>query len=196
VWVLRRVFVRYIFKNFHQQGWEEGWSSSSTFSCFYFLSITMTHTSKTSVLMITLGAVIAYAIGAGFFHVKSGWRWMVGLGSIPAAIQFLLLFLLPESRRLTSYAQHTHINDPTFFLFPYSPHSTIQKKCFGCSRSHVQDLCKCQPWRHRPQGTLSFYSRSFLNTLLNQCLSPDESPQYSCPTIHLYETSYNLLRPL
>jgi len=66
--------------------------------------------------MITLGAVIAYAIGAGFFRVKSGWRWMVGLGSVPAAIQFLLLFLLPESRRLTSYAQHTCIN-PLFFNF-------------------------------------------------------------------------------
>ena len=65
--------------------------------------------------MITLGAVIAYAIGAGFFHVKSGWRWMVGLGSVPAAVQFFLLFLLPESRRLTSYAQHTCIHDPTFF---------------------------------------------------------------------------------
>jgi SP family myo-inositol transporter-like MFS transporter 13 len=48
--------------------------------------------------MITLGQVIAYGIGAGFFHVKSGWRWMVGLGAIPAGIQFLFLFVLPESR--------------------------------------------------------------------------------------------------
>lgn len=48
--------------------------------------------------MITLGQVIAYAIGAGFFHVKSGWRWMVGLGAVPAGIQFFLLFFLPESR--------------------------------------------------------------------------------------------------
>jgi len=62
--------------------------------------------------MITFGAVIAYAIGAGFFHVKSGWRWMVGLGAVPAAIQFLLLFLLPESRKLTAYACSSDANDP------------------------------------------------------------------------------------
>ncbi|KAF9446461.1 general substrate transporter [Macrolepiota fuliginosa MF-IS2] len=53
-----------------------------------------------NVVMITLGQVIAYGIGAGFFHVKSGWRWMVGLGTIPAGIQLILLFLLPESPRI------------------------------------------------------------------------------------------------
>lgn len=56
-----------------------------------------------SVLMITLGQVIAYAIGAGFFHVKSGWRWMVGLGAVPAGIQFFLLFFLPESRTFITH---------------------------------------------------------------------------------------------
>lgn len=53
-----------------------------------------------NVVMITLGQVIAYGIGAGFFHVKSGWRWMVGLGAVPAGIQCLLLFMLPESPRI------------------------------------------------------------------------------------------------
>jgi len=48
--------------------------------------------------MITLGQVIAYGIGAGFFHVRGGWRWMVGLGAVPAAIQIAFLFFLPESR--------------------------------------------------------------------------------------------------
>lgn len=49
--------------------------------------------------MITLGQVIAYAIGAGFFHLHGGWRWMVGLGAVPAGIQIILLFFLPESRK-------------------------------------------------------------------------------------------------
>lgn len=49
--------------------------------------------------MITLGQVIAYGIGAGFFHIHSGWRWMVGLGAVPAGIQTILLFFLPESRK-------------------------------------------------------------------------------------------------
>ena len=52
----------------------------------------------TSVVMITLGQVIAYGIGAGFFHLHGGWRWMVGLGAVPAGIQTILLFFLPESR--------------------------------------------------------------------------------------------------
>ena len=52
----------------------------------------------TSVVMITLGQVIAYGIGAGFFHVSGGWRWMVGLGAVPAGVQLVFLFFLPESR--------------------------------------------------------------------------------------------------
>ncbi|KIM41211.1 hypothetical protein M413DRAFT_445258 [Hebeloma cylindrosporum] len=53
-----------------------------------------------NVVMITLGQVIAYGIGAGFFHVHGGWRWMVGLGSVPAGFQIGFLFFLPESPRI------------------------------------------------------------------------------------------------
>jgi len=53
-----------------------------------------------NVVMITLGQVIAYGIGAGFANVHGGWRWMVGLGAVPAGIQFVLLFFLPESPRI------------------------------------------------------------------------------------------------
>ena len=51
-----------------------------------------------NVVMITLGQVIAYAIGAGFETIHGGWRWMVGLGAVPAGLQILSLFFLPESR--------------------------------------------------------------------------------------------------
>ncbi|KAG6336180.1 hypothetical protein ID866_2918 [Astraeus odoratus] len=53
-----------------------------------------------NVVMITLGQVIAYGIDAGFANVSAGWRWMVGLGSVPAALQFALLWYLPESPRV------------------------------------------------------------------------------------------------
>ncbi|KAH9474495.1 Myo-inositol transporter 1 [Psilocybe cubensis] len=53
-----------------------------------------------NVVMITLGQVIAYGIGAGFTHVHGGWRWMVGLGAVPAGIQIAFLFFLPESPRI------------------------------------------------------------------------------------------------
>jgi MFS transporter, SP family, solute carrier family 2 (myo-inositol transporter), member 13 len=51
-----------------------------------------------NVVMITLGQVIAYGIGAGFSGVRGGWRWMVGLGAVPAAVQLMFFMVLPESR--------------------------------------------------------------------------------------------------
>ncbi|KAG6853101.1 hypothetical protein C0991_006904 [Blastosporella zonata] len=53
-----------------------------------------------NVVMITLGQVIAYGMGAGFENINGGWRWMVGLGAVPAGIQCILLFFLPESPRI------------------------------------------------------------------------------------------------
>lgn len=52
-----------------------------------------------NVLFITFGQVVAYAIGAGLTHVHGGWRIMVGIGAIPAALQFIILYWLPESPR-------------------------------------------------------------------------------------------------
>ncbi len=51
-----------------------------------------------NVVMITMGQVIAYAIGAGFAIVPGGWRWMVGLSCIPAGLQMIFMIFLPESR--------------------------------------------------------------------------------------------------
>ncbi|KAF9497573.1 general substrate transporter [Pleurotus eryngii] len=53
-----------------------------------------------NVVMITLGQVIAYGIGAGFANVQSGWRYMIGLGAVPAGIQIFLLLSMPESPRI------------------------------------------------------------------------------------------------
>ncbi|KAI0705397.1 general substrate transporter [Earliella scabrosa] len=53
-----------------------------------------------NVVMITGGQVIAYAIGAGFEKMHGGWRWMVGLGAVPAGLQLIFLFFLPESPRI------------------------------------------------------------------------------------------------
>jgi len=52
-----------------------------------------------NVVMITLGQVIAYAIDQAFYNASHGWRWMVGLGAVPAGVQFGFLFFLPESRK-------------------------------------------------------------------------------------------------
>jgi len=50
-------------------------------------------------LFITGGQVIAYVVGWAFSDARNGWRWMVGLGAIPAVLQALMLFFMSESPR-------------------------------------------------------------------------------------------------
>lgn len=52
-----------------------------------------------NVVAITGGQVIAYGFDAAFENMSGGWRWMVGLGAVPAGLQFVFLFFLPESRK-------------------------------------------------------------------------------------------------
>ncbi|KAF2262262.1 general substrate transporter [Lojkania enalia] len=51
------------------------------------------------VLFITGGQVVAYIVGWLFSTHAHGWRLMVGLGALPAAVQFLLLQVMPETPR-------------------------------------------------------------------------------------------------
>ena len=43
--------------------------------------------------------MVSYLIGYALSSTIHGWKWMVGLGAAPAAVQFLILALLPESPR-------------------------------------------------------------------------------------------------
>ncbi|KAI4238537.1 MAG: hypothetical protein L6R40_005706 [Gallowayella cf. fulva] len=52
-----------------------------------------------SILFVTGGQVIAYVLGYVFAQKVHGWRWMVGLGAMPAVFQFGLLLTLPETPR-------------------------------------------------------------------------------------------------
>ncbi|KIX04788.1 uncharacterized protein Z518_05659 [Rhinocladiella mackenziei CBS 650.93] len=54
-------------------------------------------------MSITGGQVISYGIGAAFAHVPHGWRYMVGLGGLPAVILACLLPFCPESPRQLIY---------------------------------------------------------------------------------------------
>ena len=52
-----------------------------------------------TVLFITGGQVIAYIIGYLFSTMSGGWRWMVGLGALPALLQICMLAFMPETPR-------------------------------------------------------------------------------------------------
>ncbi|CAK7271492.1 hypothetical protein SEPCBS119000_004635 [Sporothrix epigloea] len=55
-----------------------------------------------NVLFITLGQVVAYVVGwllAAYADKQTAWRWMVGLGAVPAVLQAVLVLLMPESPR-------------------------------------------------------------------------------------------------
>lgn len=52
-----------------------------------------------SIAFVTGGQVVAYMIGWLFSTIPSGWRWMVGLGAIPAVVQFFALMFMPETPR-------------------------------------------------------------------------------------------------
>jgi len=52
-----------------------------------------------NVFCITLGQVTAFTIGAGLDLVSNGWRHIIWIGAIPATIQCILLYWLPETPR-------------------------------------------------------------------------------------------------
>jgi len=58
-------------------------------------------------MSITGGQVLSYGIGAAFAHVTHGWRYMAGLGAVPAIILACLLPLCPESPRQLIYHGRT-----------------------------------------------------------------------------------------
>lgn len=52
-----------------------------------------------SILFVTAGQVLAYVVGWLLSSITAGWRWMVGLGAIPAALQLAMLLFMPETPR-------------------------------------------------------------------------------------------------
>lgn len=56
-----------------------------------------------STLAITIGQLVAYALGLllspPFLTQDHSWRWMLGLGAVPAVLQAGLMFFMPETPR-------------------------------------------------------------------------------------------------
>ena len=54
-------------------------------------------------VFLTLGQLVATAVGAAFKNVKGGWRYTVSGGAVPAIISLMSIAWLPESPRFDSY---------------------------------------------------------------------------------------------
>lgn len=55
-----------------------------------------------NVIFITLGQVVAYVVGwalGEFGEEGTAWRWMVGLGAVPAVVQAVVMAAMPETPR-------------------------------------------------------------------------------------------------
>ncbi|VVT55134.1 uncharacterized protein SAPINGB_P004444 [Magnusiomyces paraingens] len=52
-----------------------------------------------NVLAITGGQLVAYSISVGLSHVNNGWRILVGLSMIPAAMQMVVFIFMPDTPR-------------------------------------------------------------------------------------------------
>lgn len=50
-------------------------------------------------LAVTVGILVAYLVGLAFADATDGWRWMLGLGAIPAIALGLGIYRLPASPR-------------------------------------------------------------------------------------------------
>ncbi|CEG63661.1 hypothetical protein RMATCC62417_00772 [Rhizopus microsporus] len=50
-------------------------------------------------LIVTFGQVVAYIVNMVFAQTEGGWRYMFGIGALPAAIQLVIMPFMPESPR-------------------------------------------------------------------------------------------------
>ncbi|KAL9097379.1 MAG: hypothetical protein Q9165_000274 [Trypethelium subeluteriae] len=76
-------------------------------------------------MSITGGQLISYGIGAAFAHVNHGWRYMAGLGAVPAIALCCLLPLCPESPRQLIY--HNKPQEAAIVIAKIFPNGTPEQ---------------------------------------------------------------------
>ncbi|ORX36912.1 general substrate transporter [Kockovaella imperatae] len=109
-------------------------------------------------VMITLGQVIAYLIGMIYQYTPGGWRWMLGLGAIPAMIQLFSLAVLPESPRyLLLQSRRTEARAVLVKIYPYADDEQVDARLSlmmaGVRQSTV--LAQSSTWLNRLRSLLN-----------------------------------------
>lgn len=80
-------------------------------------------------LCVAGGQLVSYAIGAAFTGVAHGWRYMVGLGAVPALLLAATLPWCPESpRQLISHNQLEDAQNVLARIFPQASPEQVAAK--------------------------------------------------------------------
>lgn len=90
-------------------------------------------------IAVTGGQVIAYAIGAGFEHVSSGWRWIIALGAFPPIVQIIgIHFFMSESPRyLIKQRREDEATRALARIYPHATPEQIDAK-IGVMKKYIQ----------------------------------------------------------
>ncbi|CAG8134946.1 unnamed protein product [Penicillium salamii] len=80
-------------------------------------------------MSITGGQLVAYGLGAGLADVSHGWRYMVGLGAVPAIVLAICLRFCPESpRQLIFHGKTEEAARVLSKIFPNATENQVQEK--------------------------------------------------------------------
>ncbi|KAJ5092550.1 general substrate transporter [Penicillium alfredii] len=80
-------------------------------------------------MSITGGQLVAYGVGAGLSKVFHGWRYMVGLGAVPALVLGICLHFCPESpRQLICHGRTEEASRVIAKIFPNGTDLQVQQK--------------------------------------------------------------------
>ncbi|KPV74275.1 uncharacterized protein RHOBADRAFT_15713, partial [Rhodotorula graminis WP1] len=117
------------------------------------------------VVLITGGQVIAYCITAAFMHVDKAFRWSFGLGAVPAILQLVLSFSIPESPRwLVRQGRLVAARRNLSLLSPHATPASIQHRLDAIQADapdirgeHAPTASKAD-WRTRLRDVVRMYS--------------------------------------
>ncbi|BEI80050.1 hypothetical protein CcaverHIS002_0105790 [Cutaneotrichosporon cavernicola] len=86
-------------------------------------------------------APLYIAIGALFARAPGGWRWMVGLGALPAAVQLASLGFLPESPRILLLRGDTRAVERVLArVYPLATKGDVARKVEIMARAVAQSV--------------------------------------------------------
>ncbi|KAE8131318.1 myo-inositol transporter [Aspergillus pseudotamarii] len=76
-------------------------------------------------ICVTFGQLVSYALGAAFTNVASGWRYMVGLGTVPALLLVVMMPFCPETPR--QLVLHGRLEEAKCVIAKIFPRATDQQ---------------------------------------------------------------------